>query len=241
MSKIMTRNLIAAAAVALLLSAPAQGASINKSIKIDAGDESAGATSVNGSITVGAEATVTGGIKTVNGKIRVDDGANIRKAATVNGSLQLGDKVRSRSLHTVNGSIRLGRDCEVDGDIEAVNGSIKTEQGSTVADDVENVNGDMEIQGSVLSGNLSTVNGDIEIMDGSVLKGDLVVKKPGGWGWNDSRKRKPRVIIGPGAIVEGEIVAEREIELYISESAEVGGVSGVMTLDDAVRFSGNKP
>ena len=34
---------------------------------------------------------------------------------------------------------------------------------------------------------------------------------------------------------------EREVELYISESAEVGGVKGKMSMDDAVRFSGKKP
>lgn len=241
MSKRMIRYAVSAAAMVLLLAAPANAASINKSIKIGAGEESGGATSVNGSVTVGADATVTGGIKTVNGKIRVDDGAEIRNAATVNGSLHLGNDVQSRGLSTVNGSIRLGENCVVDGSIEAVNGSITTEKGSSIADGIENVNGDMEIQGSVVSGDLSTVNGDIEIVEGSVLKGDLIVEKPGGWGWNDSKRRKPRVVIGPGARVEGTIIAEREIELYISDAAEVGGVEGKMTLDDAVRFSGNKP
>ena len=91
MSRTMTRYAIAAATIALLLAVPAHGASINKSIKIGAGEESGGATSINGSITVGSDATVTGGIKTVNGKIRVDDGADIEKAATVNGSLHLGE------------------------------------------------------------------------------------------------------------------------------------------------------
>ena len=134
MSNKMIRYAVSAAAIALLLALPAHGASINKSIKIGAGEESGGATSVNGSITVGSDATVTGGIKTVNGKIRVDDGADIRKAATVNGSLHLGSSVKSRGLSTVNGSIRTGENCEVDGSIEAVNGSIKTEKGSSVAD-----------------------------------------------------------------------------------------------------------
>jgi hypothetical protein len=51
----------------------------------------------------------------------------------------------------------------------------------------------------------------------------------------------PRIVIGPGSRVEGVIHLEREVKLYISESAEVGGVEGVMTLDDATRFSGKKP
>jgi hypothetical protein len=72
------------------------------------------------------------------------------------------------------------------------------------------------------------------------LRGDLIVEKPGGWGWSNN-KRKPKVIIGPNSKVLGNIVLEREVELYISNSAEVGGVSGEMSLDDVERFSGNTP
>ena len=41
--------------------------------------------------------------------------------------------------------------------------------------------------------------------------------------------------------MEGVIKLEREVKLYISENAEVGGVEGVMSMDDAVRFSGKRP
>ena len=68
----------------------------------------------------------------------------------------------------------------------------------------------------------------------------LWLKKPGGW-FNNSSKRKPKVTIGPGSRVEGQIVLEQEVELYVSESADVGGVTGKMSMDDAVRFSGDKP
>jgi hypothetical protein len=36
-------------------------------------------------------------------------------------------------------------------------------------------------------------------------------------------------------------VLEREVKLYISDSAEVGGVEGKMSMSDAVRFSGDHP
>jgi hypothetical protein len=39
----------------------------------------------------------------------------------------------------------------------------------------------------------------------------------------------------------GRIDLEREVELYISESAEVCGVTGVMSLDQAIRFIGERP
>ena len=84
---------------------------------------------------------------------------------------------------------------------------------------------------------MTTTNGDVDLTE-TLLKSDLVVRKPGGW--NKSR-RKPRVVIGPGSRVEGDLVLKREVRLFISDTAEVGGVKGVMSLDDATRFSGNKP
>ena len=88
---------------------------------------------------------------------------------------------------------------------------------------------------------MSTVSGDINVMDGSVVNGDVIVEKPSSWGWGKSKKRKPRIVIGPGSTVKGNIDVEREVDLFISESAKVGGVTGEMSMDDAVRFSGDKP
>ena len=234
-----TATMIAAASLAFLVALPASAATVNKSIKIGDGEETGGATSVNGSITVGSDATVNGGVKTVNGKIRVDDRSSIRNATTVNGSIRLGDDVKTREVTTVNGSITAGKSCDVDGGIEAVNGSIELGEGTVVADNVENVNGDMEFDNSVVGGDVKTVNGDIELANVSVVKGDLVVEEPKGW--NSKKSRKPRIIIGPGSHVEGDIELEQEVELFISETAEVGGVKGVMSMADAVRFKGDKP
>jgi len=239
----MTRVLSTSAALAglavLLLAAPAFG-DINKSVKVEAGETSDGATSVNGSITVGAGATVTGDVSTVNGKIRIGEGAAVADAGTVNGGLRVASKASSRDLSTVNGSIEVAENVTVDGEITAVNGRIEVGGGSKVARDVGNVNGEIELSGSEIGGDLSTVNGDIELWDGAVVEGDIVVEKPHGFGWNRSN-RKPRIVIGPGSRVGGVIRLEREVELYISESAEVGGVEGEMSMDDAVRFSGARP
>ena len=115
------------------------------------------------------------------------------------------------------------------------------DRGTTVEDDVTNVNGQIELTGAQVGGDLETVNGDVSLMEQSVIKGDLVVNKNRGWGWGKSKKRKPRVMIGPGSRVEGSIILKREVELFISDSAEVGGVEGEMTMDDAERFSGKTP
>jgi polyisoprenoid-binding protein YceI len=237
----MTRNLRISAAPAVLLSlllALPACASVNKSIEIDAGDTSDGASTVNGKITVGAGATVRGDVSSVNGSIRIDEGATVADAETVNGGLRVADKVRSKSLSTVNGSIDVASDVTVDGEVSAVNGRITVGGGSKVARDLGNVNGDIELERSEVRGDVSTTNGDVELADGAVIVGDLIIEKPSNW---SSSSGMPRIIIGPGSRVEGVIRLERQVKLYISDSAEVGGVEGEMSMDDAVRFSGKRP
>ncbi len=229
-------------ALSVLLFAFPAVASINKSIRIEAGTTADGASSVNGSVTVESGAIVTGSVNTVNGTVRIEDNAQVADADTVNGGLRVGANVRAGSLNTVNGSIRVAENSSISGGVEAVNGKIEIGKGTQVEFGVENVNGSIRLEGAEVGGNLKTVNGDVELTDGAVLNGDLIIEEPGGWGWNNSsKKRKPRITIGPGSVVEGNIQLEREVELYISESARVGGVSGVMSMDDAERFSGNRP
>jgi cytoskeletal protein CcmA (bactofilin family) len=240
MAKYLTKTAFTIGLLVVLLSVPAFGASVNKSVKVPAGTESGGATSVNGSVTVGADAVVTGDVKTVNGKVHVDAGASIEEASTVNGSVRIGKNVTSRSLGTVNGSIKVDESCTVDGEIEAVNGGISVASGTKIDRGVSNINGTIKLMGATVGGNVSTVSGDVHVLDGTVVQGHLIIEKPGGWGWGKD-KRKPRVVIGPGSTIEGDIKLEREVELFISETASVGKVKGVMSMEDAVRFSGEKP
>jgi DUF4097 and DUF4098 domain-containing protein YvlB len=241
MSRFATKSVFTIGLLFMLLAVPAMAATINKSVKIEAGAESGGASSVNGSISVGEDAVVTGNVKTVNGTIRVDKGASIEDASTVNGAVRLAEGVKSGSLSTVNGSVKVGSSTAVDGEVSAVNGRITIEKGSNVSAGVSNVNGQIELEGAVVGGNLETVNGDVSLEDKSVVKGDLVVEKNSGWGWGKSKSRKPRIVVGPGSRVEGKIILKREVELFISETAEVGGVEGEMSMDDAIRFSGKRP
>ena len=241
MAKYATKTTFTVGLLILLMAVPALGATVNKSIKIDDGEESRGATSVNGSITVGDNAVVTGGLTTVNGKIIVDSGASIERAKTVNGGLRLSDNVKAEDLTTVNGNMTVGENTSVDGDITGVNGRIELARGVTVSRGISTVNGRIEMTNAEVGGNIETVNGDVELAEGSVLKGDLVVEKPDGWNWGNQKSRKPRIVIGPESRVEGTIELEREVDLFISDSAEVAGVSGEMSMDDAVRFSGDHP
>lgn len=240
MKRFVLKNALVAGLAALILALPAQG-SVNKSIKIEDGATSDGASSVNGSVTVGANATVTGRLNTVNGKIRIGEGSVIENAETVNGGIRLDDNVRARDLETVNGAIRLGENVGIDGRVSAVNGSITADEGSTISGEASNVNGDIELRASTVGGDVSTVSGDVELRDGAVIRGDLIVREPKGWSWGRQERNRPKIVIGPGSRVEGTIRLEREARLYISETAEVGGVTGKLSLDDAVRFSGERP
>lgn len=225
---------------AMILAIPAEG-SVNKSITVDDGATSSGESSVNGSITVGKNATVNGSLNTVNGKIRIGDDSNIEDANTVNGSIKIGENVRAERLETVNGSIGIDERSTVDGDVSAVNGGISLSEGSSVSKDLSNVNGDIELRGAQVGGDISTTGGDIELFDGAVVQGNLIVEKPGGMFWNRGKSRTPKIVIGPGCRVDGVIRVERKVKLYISESAQVGGVDGEMSMDDSIRFSGDRP
>ncbi len=232
---------LTAGLLAVLIVAPANGFNLNKSISVEAGSKSNGESTINGSISVGRDATVTGDLETVNGSIRVDESARIEDAATVNGALRLANGVTAQDISSVNGTVELGENVVIDGEISVVNGRIAIGRGSEISKDVSNVNGAIQIAGTTIGGDLATVNGDVTLTANSVLRGDLIIEKPNSRQWGRSEQRKPKVVLGPGVRVLGQIELEREVELYISESAEVGGVTGVMTLEQAIRFSGENP
>ena len=225
---------------ALLIVAPVHGANINKSINLGDNSENGSQSSVNGSITVGDNSVINGSLNTVNGTIRVGQNTRLKDAETVNGAVRIDSGSFVDDVSSVNGSIRIGTEVTVDGEVEVVNGKISLGNGTTVADGVSNVNGEIKLDGASVGGNLSTVNGDVTLSNAARLDGDLIVEKPGGWNRNKNN-RKPKVIIGPGSRIGGQIVLEREVELFISETAEIGGVRGEMSLDDAIRFSGDRP
>lgn len=179
---------------------------------------------VNGSITAEAGQTL-GELGTVNGSIRIEAGATVDDAGTVNGSITASDKATTGALETVNGSIRLGRDVTVNGSIETVNGSIFVDRGGKVRNDVETVNGAIGLVGTQLGGGIQTVNGDITVGIDSVVKGGIKIEKSTSW-LQSKPKRDPRVIIGPNAVVEGPLVFERAVKLYVHKTARIGPVTG---------------
>ncbi len=191
---------------------------------------------VNGSITAESGQTY-GDLETVNGRITIESRARTADAETVNGSIKVGDDAVTGDLGTVNGDIRVGRNLRSNGSIETVNGQVFVGRGGSL-EGVTTVNGAIGLVDSDLSGGIETVNGDITVGAGSHVKGGIKVEKPTS-NWMPitiGKRRPPRIIIGPDAVVEGPLVFERDVKLYVHERARVGKVTGAT----AVRYSGDR-
>lgn len=192
-----------------------------------------GAHTVNGSVRV-PDGERTGDVGTVNGSIHVGDNATLVGAQTVNGSITLGTHAAADSLTTVNGSISLSDEARVAHAVSSVNGGLTLHSGADVDGTLTNVNGTIELDAAHVGGGIRTANGDINIGGHSRVDGGILVTKSSGL---FQFMHEPRVVIGPGAVVNGELHFERKVELYVSDKATIGPVVGAT----AVRYSGEAP
>ena len=189
---------------------------------------------VNGSIHI-ENGQQAGELSTDNGSIRVDSGGSAEKVSTVNGGIELGDNVAVDSVGTVNGGIELGQGARVARTIEAVNGHIQLAHGADVAGKASNVNGRIQLDAAHVGGGIETVSGDVEIGANSRVEGGLLVEKPHGFSWGKSKN--PRIVIGPHAVVDGTLEFRRDVDLYVSDTAKVGTITGAT----ASKFTGDHP
>jgi hypothetical protein len=190
---------------------------------------------VNGSIRVEASRTV-GDLSTVNGSIDVGEGTRAADIETVNGSIQLQPRVVADSVETVNGSVKLGAAAQVMESAETVNGRISLDKRAQVGGHLETVNGDLLLDEAKVDGQLRTVNGDITVGPSSRVGGGILVEETKGWKFGTA-KRVPKIVIGPNAVVEGTLRFEREVKLYVSNTATIGKVEGATPM----RFDGDQP
>lgn len=186
-------------------------------------DEGGSISKVNGGITANAGVTY-GDLETVNGGISLRSRAVADDVGTVNGGITLEDDVRVHDVSTVNGGIHAGQRVTIAGDAETVNGGLRLDFNSRVGGDLSTVNGGITIKQSQVDGQVRTVSGDITIGAKSVLRGGIWVEKPHGISFG--HQRKPRIVIGPDATVQGTLRFDREVELFVHPSAKIGTVSG---------------
>lgn len=209
--------------------------SANEDIEVPADTAHAGdGMTMNGNVTVGRNADASGSkFRTMNGRITIEEGARVSDCATVNGPVKVGAGAEAGDLKTVNGDLDLGRDARVNGSIRLVNGSVRLNQGSSVSGDIDTVNGKIELVTAEVGGDLTNVNGGMAVTDGSVVHGGLRVRDAEG----DPKGRPPRIVIGRGSEIHGELRFDRKVELYVHETARIGPVSGA----SAVSFAGDEP
>ena len=219
MHRISTIFVVAALSLSLPMLAHARDGDIDK---------------VNGTAQVDA-GQHAGDVSTVNGAVRIGNGATVQKADTVNGSISLGDRAQAQSLETVNGAVTMGKGSRVSGEVSTVNGSMQLAEGADVGGKLDNVNGTISLDAAHVAGGIETVGGDITVGANSRVEGGILVDKV--HGWFSSNSRKPVVVIGPHAVVTGTLEFRREVELKVSDSAQIGTVKGAT----AVKFSGATP
>jgi len=226
---------------------------VNRSVSIPDGTElDDNVTNINGSITIGRDCRINGKIRNVNGQVRISENARVGQVSNTNGSISIASGARTGAIGNTNGRIRLadsirveggvvstngpvetGAEVHVDGDIQTANGRIRTGTGSVITGEVETTNGSIELVGTEAAG-VSGANGSIELLDGTRIAGDVYVRRPSG---SNSSSRLPRVVIGADTVVEGTLQFERDVELYIHETARTGQVIGA----EPIRFSGDSP
>jgi hypothetical protein len=198
-------------------------------------DDGTETSKVNGPVHIVA-GKPAGPAETVNGNIEIDDNAAVTVANTVNGGIRLGAHATAVSLNTVNGNITVGADARVAKGAQSVNGGVAVRDGAEVLGPVTNVNGKIELTGAHVAGGIRTVNGNISIYGASRVEGGILVEKAGGQVIHFSNDI-PRIEIGPGATVEGELHFQREVKLYVSDRATIGPVTGTTP----IQFSGDTP
>jgi DUF4097 and DUF4098 domain-containing protein YvlB len=219
-----SRRLAAAIVVAAFVSLSGCGGS--------GSDES---TRVNGSVHIraGKAAEVA---ETVNGGVDIDPSATVTDAKSVNGSIHLGAGAQAGSLTTVNGGITLEAGAQVTGAVQTVNGSMTLRNGATVGGSLENVNGKIELAAAHVAGSIKTISGSIDIEGRSRVEHGISVEKPSSFSIHLGSD-VPRIVIGPGATVEGELRFDRPVQLFVSDRATIGQVVGAT----ATTFSGDSP
>lgn len=176
-------------------------------------------------LAVPAVASAGSSVSTVNKSIRIGDNSTSGAVDSVNGAVRVGASSVVTSVDTVNGSIKLDNDVRVERGVESVNGSVALKPGCQVDGDIDTVNGSIKLLDTTVGGNITSVNGMIRLLEGTEVAGNVVIRKPGGWGSN--KRRKPvKVEIGENVLVQGDLIFEHPVELTLHESARVGEIIG---------------
>ncbi len=98
-----------------------------------------------------------------------------------------------------------------------------------MAGKVSNVNGGIALDAAHVGGGIETTSGDIDVGANSRVEGGILVNQDNSW-FHFGVSRDPRIVIGPHAVVKGDLVFKRTVQLYVSDSATVGKIDGAKAI-----------
>lgn len=195
--------------------------SFNSDVVVNDGETTGGITTINGDIQIGVASIVEGDAETVNGSIRLAASAQAGDVQTVNGKIEVGAEAVTKSVESVNGAVEIGERAKVNGNVETVNGRITVGSEAVVSGEVDAVNGQLLIRGAEV-GSLSNINGGMVLETGTVVNGELRVRRA-----RRSQNNEPVTIdIHDGVTVAGPLVFDRPVTLRVHEGATIGDVEG---------------
>jgi len=176
--------------------------------------------SVSGDVKIAARAIV-GGATTTSGDIHVHEEAAVGPVSSVSGDLVVGNGAWVRSAETVSGDITLGLNVDVDEGVKSTSGTIRTGRGCRIQGDVKSVSGDIVLYATEVEGNIHVVSSDLTVAAGSQVSGGIHL-----YGTTNASCHLPRIVIGEHARVEGELVFESPVALYVHTTAHTGPIQG---------------
>ncbi|MCK5058552.1 MAG: hypothetical protein KAT34_17995 [Candidatus Aminicenantes bacterium] len=211
--------------LATMLILPGCNISVNKSIYIDDGETvNHGQRTVNGSIYIGSNCKVKGSCSTVNGKIKVGGNSEVRALKTVNMGITIGENSYvDGDVSTVNGSILCRAGVKIDGDASTINGGVTCETGVKINGDASTINGKIDLKKTVVKEDIKTHNGNITLTEGSIVYGDIIVKRSTNF---TRRLRRLKIRIADGSVVKGDIInrdKDMDVKVYLSNGGSVMG------------------
>jgi hypothetical protein len=185
-------------------------------------------------LAAGAEA---GDLHTVHGSIRIGERSKVGDVKTVDGEVVLAKGARASSVRSLDGAVQLEEDAKLVHGVSTAGGSIILDDHADVAGRVSSANGEIRLKNAHVGGGILTRRGNINVGSGSRVENGIRVKRSFCLCIDAGLFSNPRIVIGPGAVVQGPLIFERKVTLYVSDTATIGDVVGATS----VRFSGLAP
>ncbi len=176
--------------------------------------------SVSGDVRIAAR-TIVGGAATTSGDIHVHEEAAVGPVSSISGDLVVGNAAWVRSAETVSGDITLGLNADVDEGVKSTSGTIKADHGCRIKGDVESVSGDIVLHATEVEGDIHVVSSDLTVAAGSQVSGGIHLHRT-----TNASCHLPRIVIGAHARVEGELVFEAPVDLFVHTTAHTGPIRG---------------